>query len=620
MKKYFFKCTFLITVFIIIISGCVSSPGKDGVDVQTLKKKITVEFDEYIGEKNFYGACKSFIEFTISFEGEKKDEMARELTELLHGKIAELRNDNDTLKIIEYTYSYINLMKRTISDEKLSSLEEDLFINIQDYVSSELTGMGQLERASWLIYLTNISPDNPFLYKLLVEVFLERNNPLLAEKYFSAYTDAVETDEPSGYEDELEELKNKIDELKIKSGEGTGIPQIAIEGTIKSSVKIIVDKGIKTENRVGRPDQILGTGVVIDENGYVITNYHIIESSVDPKYEGYSKVYVIPGKDDNVRFVAKIIGYDPIYDLALLKIEKSLESNIRFGDSSALRQGEKVIAIGNPVGLTNTVTSGVVSSLDRPFLQIGNIIQIDAALNPGNSGGALINNDGYLVGIAFAGLESFENLNFAIPSNLLLSLLFRLYREGNVERSWMGCVIGKQDDYLTIDYIVPGGPSGPSRLSVGDIILEVNGKPAGEIFDVQNFTSYLDNPLIINLTIERDNRVEVKNILLDVRPELPSLYVYNHDAKENIITPLFGIVTTRVDPPRKKIHLVSRVVTGSVARSVGISEGDVIKMKGIKYDEENRVFLLLIDLKSKRFGYVNKSMVLFSPADINTFI
>lgn len=620
MKKYFFKCTFLITVFIIIISGCVSSPGKDGVDVQTLKKKITVEFDEYIGEKNFYGACKSFIEFTISFEGEKKDEMARELTELLHGKIAELRNDNDTLKIIEYTYSYINLMKGTISDEKLSSLEEDLFINIQDYVSSELTGMGQLERASWLIYLTNISPDNPFLYKLLVEVFLERNNPLLAEKYFSAYTDAVETDEPSGYEDELEELKNKIDELKIKSGEGTGIPQIAIEGTIKSSVKIIVDKGIKTENRVGRPDQILGTGVVIDENGYVITNYHIIESSVDPKYEGYSKVYVIPGKDDNVRFVAKIIGYDPIYDLALLKIEKSLESNIRFGDSSALRQGEGVTAIGNPVGLTNTVTSGVVSSLDRPFLQIGNIIQIDAALNPGNSGGALINNDGYLVGIAFAGLESFENLNFAIPSNLLLSLLFRLYREGNVERSWMGCVIGKQDDYLTIDYIVPGGPSGPSRLSVGDIILEVNGKPAGEIFDVQNFTSYLDNPLIINLTIERDNRVEVKNILLDVRPELPSLYVYNHDAKENIITPLFGIVTTRVDPPRKKIHLVSRVVTGSVARSVGISEGDVIKMKGIKYDEENRVFLLLIDLKSKRFGYVNKSMVLFSPADINTFI
>ncbi len=620
MKKYFFKCAFFITVFIIIISGCVSSPVKDDVDVQTLKKKITVEFDEYIGEKNFYGACESFIEFTISFEGEKKDEMARELTELLHGKIAELRNDNDTLKIIEYTYSYINLMKGTISDEKLSSLKEDFFINIQDYVSSELTGMGQLERASWLIYLENFSPDNPFLYRLLVEVFLERNNLLLAEKYFSVYTDVVETDEPSGYEDELEDLKNKIDELKVKSGEGTGIPQIAIEGTIKSSVKIIVDKGIKTENRVGRPDQILGTGVVIDENGYIITNYHIIESSVDPKYEGYSKVYVIPGKDDNDRFVAKIIGYDPIYDLALLKIEKNLESNIRFGDSSALRQGEKVLAIGNPVGLTNTVTSGVVSSLDRPFLQIGNIIQIDAALNPGNSGGALVDSDGYLIGIAFAGLESFENLNFAIPSNLLLSLLFRLYREGKVERSWMGCAIGKQDDYLTIDYIVPGGPAVPSGLSEGDIIIEVNGKPVGEIFDVQGFTSYLDNPLIINLTIERDNRVEVKNILLDVRPELPSLYVYNHDAKENVIIPLFGIVTTRVDPPRKKLYLVSRVVRGSVANSVGISEGDVIKMKGIEYDEENRVFFLSIDLKSKRFGYINKSIALFSPADINTFI
>jgi len=152
-------------VFVIIISGCVSSSVIDDVDVQTLKKKITAEFDEYIGEKNFYGACKSFIEFTISFEGEKKDEMAHELTELLHGKTAELRNDNDTLKIIEHTYSYINLMKGTISDEKLSSLEEDLLINIQDYVSSELTGMGRLARASWLIYLENFSPDNPFLYK-----------------------------------------------------------------------------------------------------------------------------------------------------------------------------------------------------------------------------------------------------------------------------------------------------------------------------------------------------------------------------------------------------------------------------------------------------------------------
>ncbi|KPJ80126.1 MAG: hypothetical protein AMS17_20920 [Spirochaetes bacterium DG_61] len=116
-----------------------------------------------------------------------------------------------------------------------------------------------------------------------------------------------------------------------------------------------------------------------------------------------------------------------MFDLALLKIEKEIESHVKFGDSDTLKQGEKVVAIGNPVGLTNTVTSGVVSSLDRPFLQIGNIIQIDAALNPGNSGGALINSDGYLVGIAFAGLENFENLNFAIPSNLILSVLFRLY-------------------------------------------------------------------------------------------------------------------------------------------------------------------------------------------------
>jgi S1-C subfamily serine protease len=359
---------------------------------------------------------------------------------------------------------------------------------------------------------------------------------------------------------------------------------------------------------------------VIDGSGYIITNHHIIESSVDPKYEGYSKVFVIPGDDDNVRFTAKIVGYDPIYDLALIKIENNMESFIRFGDSNVIRQGQKVLAIGNPVGLTNTVTSGVVSSLDRPFLQIGNIIQIDAALNPGNSGGALINDQGYLVGVAFAGLESFENLNFAIPSNLLLSQLFRLYQGGEVERSWAGLAVEKRGEDLIVDYIVPEGPGRPSRLLKGDVIQAVNQKPVHEINDIQALISYYNSPIIINLTVERDNKSESKNILLKKRPQTPAVYIYNHDAHENIITPLFGIVATRVDPRRKKSYLVSRIVAGSIANSVGITEGDLIKMKTVKYDEENRYFYLPIELKSKRFGYINKSITLYSPADINIFI
>jgi S1-C subfamily serine protease len=616
------KFFFYIGIFgiVSVIIGCVSAPVEKSVDVKDLEKKIAEEFDSYVVENNFYDASNSFIEFSACCDGEKKDEMLRELTDLLRATIDNKRESNDKLGMVTDMYSYINLVDATGPYDQIDDFKKELNEYLRDFISTELKGKSDLEKASWVLYLSNFFFDDPFPYKLLTEIFMERNNPLLASIYAASFAETVTKNGLTDYEDELEELNAKVEELIEKREQDKDIFETAIENTIKSSVKIIVDKGIITENRVGRPDQVLGTGIVIDSDGYLITNHHIIESSVNPKYEGYSKVYVIPGNDDNVRFNAKIIGYDPIYDLALLKIENKIKSHIRFGDSDSIRQGEKVVAIGNPVGLTNTVTSGVVSSLDRPFLQIGNIIQIDAALNPGNSGGALINDEGYLVGIAFAGLENFENLNFAIPSNLLLSLLFRLYGGGEVERSWTGLAVEKQGDNLTIEYIVPEGPGSPARLSEGDIIRAVNRIPVNEINDIQSLISALDNPVIVNFTVERDDKIDKKSVLLRKRPDTPSVYIYNHDAHENIIAPLFGIVATRVEPARKKSYLVSRILAGSVANSVGITEGDIIKMRSVKYDEENRYFYLPIELKSKRFGYINKNMVLYSPADINIFI
>ena len=610
----------IIMGFMMLLSGCVSPPVEESAEVINLDRKIAQEFDAHIRENNFYDASISFIEFSACCDGEKKDEMLRELTDLLRVKIDEKRDANDKLWMITAIYSYVNLVDGVVPDDQVAEFKEELNDNLQDFISTELSDKGDLEKASWLIYLSNFFYYDPLPYKLLAEIFIERNNPLLASKYAASFSEIVKKKDLSGYDEEIDELNLQVSGLINKMEQEKGIYETAIENTIKSSVKIIVDKGIKTVNRIGRPDQVLGTGIVIDGNGYIITNYHIIESSVDPKYEGYSKIFVIPGKDDNVRFTARIVGYDPIYDLALIKIENKMESFIRFGDSSAIRQGEKVLAIGNPVGLTNTVTSGVVSSLDRPFLQIGNIIQIDAALNPGNSGGALINDNGYLIGIAFAGLVSFENLNFAIPSNLLLSQLFRLYQGGEVERSWAGLAVEKQGEDLIIDYVVPEGPGWPSRLSKGDVIQAVNQKTVHEINDIQALLSYFSSPIIVNLTVRKDDKIESKSILLKKRPATPSIYIYNHDAHENIITPLFGIVVTRMDPPRKKSYLVSRIIAGSVANNVGITEGDLIKMKTVKYDEENRYFYLPIELKSKRFGYIKKSMVLYSTADTNIFI
>ena len=183
----------------------------------------------------------------------------------------------------------------------------------------------------------------------------------------------------------------------------------------------------------------------------------------------------------------------------------------------------------------------------------------------------------------------------------------------------MYCV-EKQNDNLSIEYIVPEGPGVPARFAEGDIIKAVNQHPVSELNEIQSLISTLSNPIIINLTVERNNKTSNKSLLLEKRPDTPSVYIYNHDAHENIITPIFGIVATRVDPSRKNSYLVSRIIAHSVANSVGITEGDIIKMRNVKYDEENRYFYLPIELKSKRFGYVNKSMVLYSPADTNIFI
>jgi S1-C subfamily serine protease len=574
------------------------------------------EFTEYREEGDFYSAARSYIEFLKCCDDKRKEQFTEELKVFYKEKVEEFKVEGQHLQLIEYTYSYIKLMEGEIIEEELDPFRDDLQTYVQSFIDSELRNMRELEKVSWLMYINRVSASR-VAKNTLVELFLGRRNPVMAQKYLDLLFEEHGIEEELHEDHPYSELLIQISDLNLQVTESD---KDAIEEMVQSSVEIVVDKGIKTEGGMGVPDQALGTGIVIDPEGYILTNYHIIESDVDPAYEGYSRVYVIPAENVNEKFVAKVVGYDPVYDLALLKIEKEMETHVRIGDSNILRQGERVIAIGNPIGLVNTVTSGVVSSLDRPFLQIGDIIQIDAALNPGNSGGALINKDGYLIGVTFAGLQNFENLNFAIPSDHVLSILNRLYQGKETKRSWIGCAIGEEGDNLIIEYVVPESPADISGLLKGDIIREVNGEPVKDLFDIQQRISYLSHPMIGAITVERNEKELRKKIYLEERPVYPSLYIYSRDAHENIITPIFGMVITRLEGARKKSYVIVKTLYGSVANTIGISEGDVIRLRNIKYDEENKLFYLIIDLKSKRFGYLNKSMVLYSYVEGNRFI
>jgi S1-C subfamily serine protease len=612
MKLY----TALLLAVLAFIS-CTSPPIRDSSTVQKVDGKIHDEFYEAVQGGDFYAAARGYIEFLNCCSDERIGELHTQLKLLYDEKMDEFVAEGNNLGAVEYTYSYLNLLSDELEADDRSALENELESSIERYVNTDLSDMGDFEKLSWLLYADRLVPKegSAAARRALVELFVQRRNPRMAHEYLELLELTLSGKERvAGVDDRL---KESVSELQAQSGD---IAADAIDRAVRSSVKVIVDRGIRTERGVGMPDQSLGTGIVIDSGGVILTNFHIIESDVDPAYEGYSRVYVVSGEDENVRYVANVVGYDSVFDLALLKIGKELPSYILAGDSDALKQGEKVLAIGNPVGLTNTVTSGVVSSIDRPFLQIGGIIQIDAALNPGNSGGALINNDGYLVGVTFAGLANFENLNFAIPSNLMFAVLRKLYTEGETKRSWLGCSVDERGGEISIEYIVPNSPADVCNLQQGDIVEALNGREISSIFQVQEHIANLNNPLVVTMDLSRDGKAVEKKVYLSERPVQPSLYIYRRDALERILVPMFGMVLSSVEPERKKNFVVARVLNNSVANSVGITEGDKIRVRDLEYDEKTKLFYLVIDLESKRFGYLKKSMVLYQYLETNTFI
>ncbi|MDX1480805.1 MAG: trypsin-like peptidase domain-containing protein [Woeseiaceae bacterium] len=228
----------------------------------------------------------------------------------------------------------------------------------------------------------------------------------------------------------------------------------------------------------------LGSAVIIDPEGYLVTNYHVIAGASEVR------VQLADGRiADPV-----LVGYDAETDLALLKVDLGTLPSIPLGRSDQLRIGDVVLAIGNPYGLTKTVTQGIVSATGRGLLQLmtfENFIQTDAAVNAGNSGGALVNSLGQLVGINTAVLAQdagTEGISFAIPVDLVRGVVDAIKRDGRVIRGWVGLepdeLTPAESEGLGLDpnvgilltRVIEGGPAAEAGLQQGDIILSINGE------------------------------------------------------------------------------------------------------------------------------------------------
>jgi S1-C subfamily serine protease len=387
--------------------------------------------------------------------------------------------------------------------------------------------------------------------------------------------------------------------------------QDAAADMIKGVATVVVDRGYKTERGRALPDRILGSAFFVDASGLLITNYHVITSEVDPSYEGYSRMYIRMGDASSARVPAKVVGWDKAMDLALIKADLNPEYVFSVVDRVIPRVGDTVYAIGSPGGLEKTVTSGIVSALGRRFLQIGDVIQIDAAVNHGNSGGPVVDREGRLVGIVFAGIPQYPGLNFAVPAERLAAALPAMIAGGKAQRPWLGLTLSETVQGAEIIYVAPFTPAAELRVAEGSRIETINGEtvsaPWGALIPALQDVLYPLRPGELVALETSDGRRRV--LMTIVRPDIPLMEAAKKDSRERMAAPLFGLVLApQVGKTFPSSYLVKRVVRGSIADEAGLSEHDPVSIRGFKIEEKAGYALMDINVKKRRMGYLETNM------------
>lgn len=260
----------------------------------------------------------------------------------------------------------------------------------------------------------------------------------------------------------------------------------------------------------------LGSGFVIDEEGLIVTNNHVVENADE----------IIVKLSDEKEFSAEVVGTDPLTDLALLKIDPEDETlhPLILGDSEKANVGDWVVAVGNPFGLESTVTAGIVSAKGRVLGEgpYDNFMQTDASINPGNSGGPLVNMDGEVVGINTAIIPSGQGLGFSIPVNMLKELLPDL-KSGEVKRGWLGVSLQPIDEKLARTFglekatgalvadVVKGDPANKAGVKAGDVILAVDGEKIEDSKELVNYIGKKSPGEVVDLKIFRNGeKINIK--------------------------------------------------------------------------------------------------------------
>jgi serine protease Do len=337
--------------------------------------------------------------------------------------------------------------------------------------------------------------------------------------------------------------------------------------------------------------QSLGSGFIIDKDGYIITNNHVVQGADE------IKVKLADGRE----FKAKVIGRDAKTDLALIKISSFFKNlpTLPLGDSDKMRVGDWVLAIGNPFGLEETVTQGIISATGRAIGSgpYDNFLQTDAPINPGNSGGPLVNLKGHVIGINTAIISGGQGIGFAIPSNMAKNIISQLKTKGKVVRGWIGVSVQtvtpeiaqsfglKEAKGALVSDVVPGGPAAAAGVKRGDIITSFAGTEIKKMSDLPSVVASTPIGKTVPVKVAREGKELTLNIKIAEMPETGVASRATVPTEERL-----GITVENITPQlARQLGLrdrsgvvVTDVAQGSPAEDAGIQAGDIIK-------ETNRV-------------------------------
>lgn len=314
----------------------------------------------------------------------------------------------------------------------------------------------------------------------------------------------------------------------------------------------------------------LGSGVIVDKDGYILTNNHVIKDAEEIKVK----------LSDKREFKGKVIGTDQKTDLAVIRIDANHLPVIKLGDSDKLKVGATVIAIGNPYGLNQTVTSGIVSATGRANVGIADyedFIQTDAAINPGNSGGALVNVKGELVGIntaIFSTSGGYQGIGFAIPSNMAKVVMENLIQKGKVIRGWLGVSVQpvtpelakqfnlKEEKGALVGDVVEDSPAEKAGIQRGDVIVEYDGKEFNEPSNLRNMVANTPPNKEVTIKLMHDGKPETVKVAI---AELPAEMQKLPGKFDNILK---GVHVQNITPELKKSLDIPKRITGVIITDI----------------------------------------------------